>query len=616
MLPGTALTTPHRIAAPSLLVAFACLVGGTAAAQPETAFLVVSQDTWRNAHGSAATPRVDAEGVPVVLVEASPVDVAALSRYVHEHERRCGGFFSFPTRGEAEAFLAHAPAPQAARGGYSIDNQATVSPWLPQVSELAIRTSITGLEAFHNRFYTSPTGAEAASWIRDQWLALAAGRDDVHAELFTDCNDCGGQPSVILTIDGATLPDENVVLGAHLDSVNWASGDPATARAPGADDDASGVATLTEILRIAMASGYRPARTVRFMAYAAEEVGLNGSQAIAASYQVSGVVVVGALQLDMTNYHEPGQVDIEIIADHTDAGLNAFVADLFDEYLAPSGLTRGASDCGYGCSDHASWQAAGYPSSFAFEGGGLAHSFDPIHTADDLLANMGGTADRSIPFAQLGLAFLGELAKGGTGPLDAVFADGFDPVPNLPPEAAFEYTANGFDVTFTSTSSDADGSITAYAWDFGDGNGSAEAHPQHAYAAGGEYEVALTATDDDGDSDTQVRTVIASPLGGPLENGVPVTGLADVAGGSKVFTIDVPAGASNLVVATSGGSGDLDLYVRFASEPSTDVYDCSSTSPSTTEQCSIASPSAGTWYVLAYAFSGYSGVTLSASYQP
>lgn len=421
--------TSPRIAATSLSIALACLAGGAVAAPASTAFLVVSQDTWRDARGTPATPRIDAQGHPVVLVEANPGEVAALGRHVHEHERRCGGFFSFATRAEAEAFLARAPAAPAWRGGYPIDNQATVSPWLPQVSELAIRTSISALEAFHNRFYASATGAEAATWIRDQWLALAAGRDDVHAELFTDCNDCGGQPSVILTIDGTTLPGENVVLGAHLDSVNWNSGDPGSARAPGADDDASGVATLTEVLRIAMASGYRPARTVRFMAYAAEEVGLNGSQAIAGAYRAEGIEVVGALQLDMTNYNEPGQVDMEIIADFTDAGLNAFVAALFDEYLAPLGLTRGSSDCGYGCSDHASWQAEGYPSSFAFEGGGLAHSFGSIHTADDLLANMGGNAERSIPFAQLGLAFLGELGKGGTGPLDSIFTDGFDPAP-------------------------------------------------------------------------------------------------------------------------------------------------------------------------------------------
>ena len=432
------LSSRHPAACLGLAVfAFA---GSVAASVDDPAFLVVGQDTWRAAGGAAATPRLDARGHAVVLVEAGPGDIAALGRHVHEHERRCGGFFSFPTRAEAEAFLGReAATPVAPRGGYPIDNQATVAPWLVEVSEPALRASIAGLEAFHNRYYASPTGADAAVWIRDQWLALAAARDDVQVELFTDCNDCGGQPSVILTIEGESLPDENVVLGAHLDSVNWASGNPLTARAPGADDDASWVATLTEILRIAMSTGYRPARSVRLMAYAAEEVGLNGSQAIADAYAGAGVEVVGALQLDMTNYHEAGQVDIEIISDFTDSGLNAFVAALFDEYLAPLGLTRGSSPCNYGCSDHASWQAAGYPSSFAFEGGGLDHSFWMIHTADDLLANMGGDAQRSVPFAQLGLAFLGELAKGGNAPLDTIFEDGFESPPAHVPAVADDH---------------------------------------------------------------------------------------------------------------------------------------------------------------------------------
>ncbi len=51
------------------------------------------------------------------------------------------------------------------------------------------------------------------------------------------------------------------------------------------DDDASGIASLTEVIRAAMAMGYRPARTVKFMGYAAEEVGLKGSKEIALCVQ-------------------------------------------------------------------------------------------------------------------------------------------------------------------------------------------------------------------------------------------------------------------------------------------------------------------------------------------
>src|SRR5690606_16105710 len=103
------------------------------------------------------------------------------------------------------------------------------------------------------------------------------------------CSGCGQQSSVVLTIQGQTLPDEIAVLGAHLDSICSRSGTTngqancdtgvttAQRRAPGADDDASGIAVLTEVLRVVLDNGYRPQRTVKFMGYAAEEVGLVGS---------------------------------------------------------------------------------------------------------------------------------------------------------------------------------------------------------------------------------------------------------------------------------------------------------------------------------------------------
>jgi leucyl aminopeptidase len=50
------------------------------------------------------------------------------------------------------------------------------------------------------------------------------------------------QKSVILTINGTDNAAETVVLGAHLDSINL-NGTTETTRAPGADDDASGIAS-------------------------------------------------------------------------------------------------------------------------------------------------------------------------------------------------------------------------------------------------------------------------------------------------------------------------------------------------------------------------------------
>jgi hypothetical protein len=104
--------------------------------------------------------------------------------------------------------------------------------------------------------------------------------------------------------------------------------------------------------------------------------------------------------------------------------------------------------------------------------------------------------------------------------------------------------------------------------------------------------------------------------GGPtaLTNGVPETGLAGSTGNEQFFTLDVPAGATNLVFSTSGGSGDADLYVRFGSAPTTGTNDCRSWNSGNTESCSFASPSTGTYHVLIHAYSTYSGLSLTGSF--
>lgn len=356
-----------------------------------------------------ALPRRDAQGRQLVLATLREHHLEDLTRHVHEVERRCGGYFAFATRAEAEAFVAsdtglrglQAPLP-----AYAISQQRMIEPWLSQVSGPAIRDTIHHLStAWPNRYFASSHGHAAPEWIRDHWLSLAAGRADVSAELFSACGNCGGQPSVILTIQGTDLAHEIVVLGGHLDSIS-SVGTGNNMDAPGADDDASGIATLTEVLRIAMAEGYRPRRTVMFMGYAAEEVGLRGSRAIAQAFAAEGRQVVGVLQMDMTNYRAPGSTtDIRVMTDNSHPQLVQFLRDLFDAYLAPLGHTRGETSCGYACSDHASWTAAGFPAAMYDEG----PIFPLLHTPYDTLEQLGGTAEHATIIARLGLAFMGEL---------------------------------------------------------------------------------------------------------------------------------------------------------------------------------------------------------------
>ncbi len=101
--------------------------------------------------------------------------------------------------------------------------------------------------------------------------------------------------------------------------------------------------------------------------------------------------------------------------------------------------------------------------------------------------------------------------------------------------------------------------------------------------------------------------------GNVLSNNVPVT-LAGAVNTETRYTLVVPAGASNLVVQTSGGTGDADLYVKLGTAPTTAVYDCRPYLSGNTESCSWPAPTAGTWHVMVRAYSAYSGLTLRGSY--
>lgn len=576
-------------------------------------YIVSSRDTFANSLQPIArngVARRDSVGSELVVSEIKAHQLPEVSERIHLREKRCGGYFAFATRAEADAFIRNDRSAQAkslaALVDYTIDNHATVDPWLPQVQAAYILSTINHLStAYPNRYYASSHGQTSATWIRDTWAGLGSGRSDVSTELFA-CGNCSTQSSVILTIQGTDLPSEIVVLGAHLDSINTAGGGE-NMIAPGADDDASGIATLTEVLRVALASGWKPKRTVKFMGYAAEEVGLRGSNAIAQSFQTQGKNVVGVLQLDMTNYKTGGGVDMQLITDYSNASMKTFLTNLFDAYLAPLGMTRGTYTCGYGCSDHASWTSAGFPSAMMFEAGDQDGDYFPyIHSSNDTLQNMGNSASNSAKFAKLGLAFLGELGKttsGGPGP------------GNLPPTANFTASPSGLTVQFTDTSSDSDGSIVSRSWNFGDSSSSTQTNPSHAYAAAGTYSVALTVTDDDGATNTKTQSVTVSSGGGNvLANGVPATGLAGAAGSDQIWTLDVPAGANTLKFVTAGGSGDSDLYVKFGSAPTTTSFDCKSEGGSNAETCNIATAQAGRYYVLIHGYSAFSGVSLTGSY--
>jgi Zn-dependent metalloprotease/PKD repeat protein len=104
-------------------------------------------------------------------------------------------------------------------------------------------------------------------------------------------------------------------------------------------------------------------------------------------------------------------------------------------------------------------------------------------------------------------------------------------------------------------------------------------------------------------------------VGGPLTKGVTVTGIhVGTAGNSVTYTLAVPAGSTNLSFVTSGGTGDMDMYVKAGSAPTDSSYDCRPYTSGNAETCSFASPTATTYYVRMKAYAAFTGVSLTGNY--
>lgn len=328
-----------------------------------------------------------------------------------------------------------------------------ISAMLESVSALQMENTMRIFSGFYTRHHNHPEATKAQEWLKANWEWIVQNSSDVQerygsdrgarliefldfvafdvfqneqpptyvrienrvcpvqVDFFHHPEELTRMPSVILTIEGSD-PDI-IVLGAHADSaVKHQTGVPVTdetmdLRSPGADDNASGIAVLTEVLRVLMDHGHCPSKTVMLMAYAAEELGLKGSEDIANTFAREGKNVVGMINFDLTNYRGSPDINMAIVNDpeYTSLELNRSLIRLIETYLPE--IHWDYTQCRRGCSDHASWANAGFPATMLVEA--RAQDITPhIHKTTDTFEASGGNANHSVTFAQLALAYIAE----------------------------------------------------------------------------------------------------------------------------------------------------------------------------------------------------------------
>ncbi len=190
-----------------------------------------------------------------------------------------------------------------------------------------------------------------------------------------------GTKNIFAEILGTQYPQQRYIICAHFDDRPYA--DPA----PGADDNASGVAATLEAARIL--TGYSLPYTVVFGFWNYEEGGLFGSQAYAAMAKSRGDQILAVINIDMIGWDGNG-----------DRRYNAFTNGEAASTAICMRLNQVATDYqlnvnqllvtdARACSDHYSFWQQGYPAMLLIEDYYLRADFNPYyHTAQDRFSVM------------------------------------------------------------------------------------------------------------------------------------------------------------------------------------------------------------------------------------
>lgn len=158
----------------------------------------------------------------------------------------------------------HAASEAARRGA--------VAALVRSVTAVSLRTPHTGALRYEPGVRKIP--AAAVTTEDADLLARLAREGPVEVALSLGGRMLPDAPSanVVGELGGRELPQEIVLLGAHIDS--WDVG-------PGASDDGAGCVAVMEALRLLRESGLAPRRTIRLVLFTGEEYGLAGAAAYA-----------------------------------------------------------------------------------------------------------------------------------------------------------------------------------------------------------------------------------------------------------------------------------------------------------------------------------------------
>ncbi|GAA6061379.1 hypothetical protein JCM10212_005833 [Sporobolomyces blumeae] len=301
-----------------------------------------------------------------------------------------------------------APPPAFVGPGYPTSlshNSTSLAPLFATVSTESMRAFLSTFTDFYTRYYRSQTGRDSQRFLVDHLEQLHRDLDPAANVTFREFEHEWNQRTVIVRWEPSAHVSEPevVILSAHQDSTNSLP----FLRAPGADDDGSGTVTLVETFKQLLRHRYRPVdRAVELIFFSAEEGGLLGSGQVAREYAKNKVKVKALFHMDVVAYVKAGtEPVIGMITDGVSPELVEFMKLLVDEYAE---IPYAETQCGYGCSDFASFTRSGFRTACLAEGK-FEDSNPNMHSTRDTTALAEFSFDHVAQFVRVAIGYAVEL---------------------------------------------------------------------------------------------------------------------------------------------------------------------------------------------------------------
>jgi hypothetical protein len=252
--------------------------------------------------------------------------------------------------------------------GVSPPSNSSIEDMIIEISGAEIDGYVARLQDFVTRWAIHDSCQAAAEWIASRFESF-----DLDSVYYQDIGPFFAG-NVVGVLRGTDTPEQMIIIGGHYDSTS----DNAYI-APGADDNASGTACVLECARVM--SAYQFERTIVFIAFGAEEQGLEGSEYYAAQAAASGEDIVAMINVDMLGYLAPGDdVDIDVVGNPASQWLRDQALAVAATYVPETPAVVGSDLAGMG-SDHMSFWDQGYAAILLWEDSDQHSPY--IHSAAD-----------------------------------------------------------------------------------------------------------------------------------------------------------------------------------------------------------------------------------------